>query len=309
MEERVRLFNEKTKGFMEAARKGPLVSARNVTFSKFTNVTIRSTNEIGVVELVFAGLSPSRRLCMDKSGKKTLSSKRRQPGCLFRECVDGMYFFYLTRHARPRLVGFHGREQFNPLGPPRCCDLTRGPGGEDGEHLVPDGHGRYSCQRRRAPRAQVDYFFFLKKRQENATLADAIPAHNHRQGGHNRLPGGGLHGGGLHGGGLHGGGGGDGAEERPHHRRPHPRHRGPATSTTAEVGRHRHNNHPRPEPPPPQPQPPPQPAQPRPHRTRHHHHLTPLYGPERTPRPAVRVRHRKVAPPQTQAASNHLIWD
>ena len=36
MEEKVRLFNEKTKGFMEASRKGHFVSARNVTLSKFS---------------------------------------------------------------------------------------------------------------------------------------------------------------------------------------------------------------------------------------------------------------------------------
>lgn len=42
------------------------------------NLTIRSTNEIGVVELVFADLTPQRRLCMDKFGKlKGMVSKHR----------------------------------------------------------------------------------------------------------------------------------------------------------------------------------------------------------------------------------------
>ncbi|XP_026277485.1 uncharacterized protein LOC113205907 isoform X1 [Frankliniella occidentalis] len=305
MEEKVRLFNEKTKGFMEAHRKGHFVSARNVTVSKFTNLTIRSTNEIGVVELVFADLSPQRRLCVTKDGKlkgmKKLSSKRRQPGCLFRECVDGMYFFYLTTQHRPRLVGFHGREQFNPLGPPRCCDLTRG------EHLVPDASGKYVCGQHRAPHHQSDYFFFLKLRQENATIADAIPAHNHRQGGHNRdrvhglddLPRGPRRGAGSDGSDLE-----DAEEHRtehPHPRRTHVRQRQP--QGTADNTRH-HGQQKK--------QQQQQPQQQRPHRTRHQHHLhelqqlQPLRPP---PRPLVRVRHRKVTLPPPQQDMNLLPWD
>lgn len=38
----MRLFSVKTKGFMEASRKGPVVSARNVTFSKFSEYRLQT---------------------------------------------------------------------------------------------------------------------------------------------------------------------------------------------------------------------------------------------------------------------------
>ncbi|XP_034244766.1 uncharacterized protein LOC117647230 [Thrips palmi] len=319
MEEKVRLFNEKTKGFMEASRKGHFVSARNVTLSKFTNLTIRSTNEIGVVELVFADVTPPRHLCIDKTGKLKAQMKKRRPGCLFRECVDGNYFFYLTSHPRPRLLGFHGHDQYNPLGPPRCCDMTRDGEHGDGEHLVPDAAGGFSCQRRRVPRSQVDYFFFLKKRGENATLADAIPAHNTRQGGHNRSPA-------------------SPAGPADHHLSPHhaddPARRPPHHQQHQQQHQQRHRGQQH------QPEWQPQPSerqlqrrhhrkqqqqqlqqqlqQQQPHRTRHHHHLT---MPARTPRPlvplvrpVVRVRHRKKPHPREPARDaphdvNQLPWD
>lgn len=224
-------------------------------------------------------------------------SKRRPPGCLFRECVDGGYFFYLTSHAKPRLLGFNRGEQLNPLGPRHCCSMERrfecGPAGcvEAAEHLVPDHRGHYTCARRPAHH-DVDYFFFLKKRQENATLADTIPAHNHMRGGHNGgpeeaprlLPE--LHTSSHR---LRGSTGlavgRKPQPQQPQHRRANRpnRARAPAGAGGQDAPRHQRQQQTR--------------LDQRPHRTRHHHQLQEQEQlqelPVRTPRP-VRVRHKKV---------------